>query len=141
MESAGAPAPPRAVARSAASPASGLCDLANGRESLEVPAVTDADGLDDRAPGPIVLLDVPGGTYWSGFLEFVRAELDARGYISPHDLSMVHVTDNVDAMLRAKFANDAAKFIESRPVAWIVRRRRRMLEEVSIVDEVAVGTR
>ena len=36
---------------------------------------------------PIVLLDVPGGTYWHRWLEFITAELGARSYISPgrHD--------------------------------------------------------
>ena len=48
-------------------------------------------------PGPIVLLDVPGGTYWQGWLEFVRAELLDRGYISAHDLCLVHVTDDVES--------------------------------------------
>ena len=48
-------------------------------------------------PGPIVLLDVPGGTYWSTWRDFVRDELQARGYVGEHDLCMVLVTDNVDA--------------------------------------------
>jgi hypothetical protein len=48
-------------------------------------------------PGPIVLLDVPGGTYWSTWRDFVRAELQARGYVGEHDLCMVLVTDDVDA--------------------------------------------
>ena len=47
-------------------------------------------------PGPIVLLDVPGGTYWSRWESFVRAELMDRGYISEHDLCLVTVTDDVD---------------------------------------------
>lgn len=48
-------------------------------------------------PGPIVLLDVPGGTYWSGWDQFVRDELLARGYVGEHDLCMVLVTDSVEA--------------------------------------------
>jgi len=47
-------------------------------------------------PGPVVLLDTPGGTYWTGWLEFVRQELLADGYISPGDLSLLTVTDRVD---------------------------------------------
>jgi uncharacterized protein (TIGR00730 family) len=46
-------------------------------------------------PAPIVLLDTPGGTYWRAWLDFVRAELVARGYISPEDLDLVLVTDDV----------------------------------------------
>jgi hypothetical protein len=48
-------------------------------------------------PGPIVLLDVPGGTYWSDWRAFIDAELLARGYVSEHDLDMVLITDDVDA--------------------------------------------
>lgn len=47
-------------------------------------------------PAPIVLLDVPGGTYWSGWRSFVERELLDRGYLSPSDLALVLVTDNVD---------------------------------------------
>lgn len=45
-------------------------------------------------PVPIVLLDKPGGTFWSGFLRFVRDELEAGGLISPGDLDRVTVTDS-----------------------------------------------
>ena len=47
-------------------------------------------------PGPVVLLDTPGGTYWHQWLEFVRTELVEPGYVSPNDLRLVHVTDDVD---------------------------------------------
>jgi uncharacterized protein (TIGR00730 family) len=47
-------------------------------------------------PAPIVLLDVPGGTYWHRWLDFVEAELMARHYISADDLKLVLVTDDVD---------------------------------------------
>jgi uncharacterized protein (TIGR00730 family) len=47
-------------------------------------------------PAPIVLLDVPGGTYWQRWLNFVQAELADRNYVSPADMALVHVTDNVD---------------------------------------------
>jgi uncharacterized protein (TIGR00730 family) len=50
-------------------------------------------------PAPIVLLDVPGGTYWLTWLQFVGAELRDRGYISPHDLGLVKITDDVDVAL------------------------------------------
>jgi uncharacterized protein (TIGR00730 family) len=46
-------------------------------------------------PAPIVLLDVPGGTYWSRWADFVEEELEARGYISPTDLTLLRVTDDV----------------------------------------------
>jgi len=46
-------------------------------------------------PGPIVLLDVPGGTYWSTWHDFVQREVLDRGYVSAHDLCFVRVTDDV----------------------------------------------
>jgi uncharacterized protein (TIGR00730 family) len=48
-------------------------------------------------PGPVVLLDTPGGTYWQGWLEFVRAELLANRYVSGPDLELLFVTDDIDA--------------------------------------------
>ncbi len=47
-------------------------------------------------PAPVVLLDVPGGTYWQGWQEFVDAELDARGYVSPEDRALLKITDDVE---------------------------------------------
>ncbi|MEZ5137817.1 MAG: TIGR00730 family Rossman fold protein [Acidimicrobiales bacterium] len=51
-------------------------------------------------PTPIVLLDVPGGTYWAGFTGFVRDELARRGLVAADDLERVLVTDSVDAAVR-----------------------------------------
>ena len=48
-------------------------------------------------PTPIVLLDEPGGTYWSGFARFVTEELAARRLVAPDDMDRVLVTDSVDA--------------------------------------------
>lgn len=45
---------------------------------------------------PIVLLDEPGGTYWTAFLKYVRDELLDNGLISPGDLSLFKVTDNIE---------------------------------------------
>jgi uncharacterized protein (TIGR00730 family) len=47
-------------------------------------------------PVPIVLLDVPGGTYWSHFSDFVRDELVSRGFVEPSDLRLYVVTDDID---------------------------------------------
>jgi uncharacterized protein (TIGR00730 family) len=46
-------------------------------------------------PSPVVLLDVPGGTYWQGWKAFVEDELTGRGYISKRDLSLLKITDDV----------------------------------------------
>ncbi|HET9730923.1 MAG TPA: LOG family protein, partial [Acidimicrobiia bacterium] len=50
-------------------------------------------------PAPIVLLDVPGGTFWQSWMQFVERELRARGYISPEDTAIVHITDDVAVAL------------------------------------------
>ncbi len=49
------------------------------------------------APAPIVLLEVPGGTYWQNWERFVRDEVVARGLVSPEDLQLFRITDDVDA--------------------------------------------
>ncbi|MGH9034030.1 MAG: TIGR00730 family Rossman fold protein [Acidimicrobiia bacterium] len=46
---------------------------------------------------PIVLLDVPDGTYWASWRAFIATELVGRGYVGKDDLDMVLVTDDVDA--------------------------------------------
>jgi uncharacterized protein (TIGR00730 family) len=48
-------------------------------------------------PTPIVLLDIPGGTYWQGFRAFVTEQLATRGLVSPDDLDRVLITDSVTA--------------------------------------------
>ncbi|MDQ1476820.1 MAG: hypothetical protein QOE62_2049 [Actinomycetota bacterium] len=50
-------------------------------------------------PAPIILLDVPGGTFWLSWLQFVERELRARGYISPEDLHLVKITDDASVAL------------------------------------------
>lgn len=49
---------------------------------------------------PVVLVDEPGGTYWTRWEQFVRDDLLARGYISPEDLSLYRVTDSVEEAVR-----------------------------------------
>lgn len=45
---------------------------------------------------PIVLLDEPGGDYWTSFQDFVNKQLLRRGMISSEDISLYKLTDNVD---------------------------------------------
>jgi uncharacterized protein (TIGR00730 family) len=47
-------------------------------------------------PTPIVLLDVPDGTYWRGFERFVSDDLVTLGLVAPDDLDRVLVTDSVE---------------------------------------------
>jgi len=46
-------------------------------------------------PSPIVLLDVPGGSFWQGLTEFVDKELVPPGLVASDDLARVLVTDSV----------------------------------------------
>jgi len=48
------------------------------------------------APAPIVLLDVPGGTYWQAWESFVVDEVIALGLVSAADRALYRITDNVD---------------------------------------------
>ena len=70
-------------------------------------------------PAPVVLLDTPGGTYWSRWVAFIEAELSG-DYISPGDLDLVRVTDDVDvavAEITGFHSNyDSIRFIEGRLV-------------------------
>jgi len=50
-------------------------------------------------PAPIVLLDVPGGTYWQSWTAFVGHELQERRYISGADLELFCITDDVHVAL------------------------------------------
>ncbi len=47
-------------------------------------------------PMPVLCLDVPGGTFWQGWLDFVKDDLLKGGYISPADLELFHITESVD---------------------------------------------
>lgn len=45
---------------------------------------------------PIVCIDKPGGDYWTGWQQFVHDHLLKKELISPEDLSLFKVTDDVD---------------------------------------------
>ena len=45
---------------------------------------------------PIVMVDVPGGNYWHTWTDFVREQLLGRKLISPEDLALFRITDNVN---------------------------------------------
>jgi len=46
-------------------------------------------------PAPVVLLDVPGGTYWTSWVQYVDDELVAAGLVSSQDHDLYLVTDDV----------------------------------------------
>ncbi|HXQ60809.1 MAG TPA: LOG family protein [Acidimicrobiales bacterium] len=47
-------------------------------------------------PAPLVLLDVPDGTYWRGWQRFVDEQVATRGLVSPEDHSLYRITADVD---------------------------------------------
>src|SRR5208337_3536060 len=47
-------------------------------------------------PAPLVLLDVPGSTYWQGWRHFLDAEVASRQLVSPEDHSLFKITSDVD---------------------------------------------
>ncbi len=48
-------------------------------------------------PAPVVLLDVPGGTYWQAWSRFLTEEVESRHLVSPEDRAFFLVTDNAQA--------------------------------------------
>jgi uncharacterized protein (TIGR00730 family) len=53
-----------------------------------------------RDPIPLVLVDEPGGTYWSRWLQFFEEELLAQDYITPSDFYLFERVDSVDAAVQ-----------------------------------------
>ena len=51
-------------------------------------------------PAPLVLLDVPDGTYWRGWRTFVDEQVASRGLVSGDDHALYHVTADVDQAAR-----------------------------------------
>lgn len=49
---------------------------------------------------PVVLIDVPGGTYWLEWRRYLEKHLMKRGLISSEDMHFFKVTDNVDVAVR-----------------------------------------
>jgi len=47
-------------------------------------------------PAPLVLLEVPGGTYWQSWGRWVADEVQARKLIGPYDRNLYRITDNVE---------------------------------------------
>lgn len=45
---------------------------------------------------PIVMVDQPGGTYWSRVQEFIEEEMKGNGLVSPADSSLYRITHSVD---------------------------------------------
>ena len=48
---------------------------------------------------PLILVDEPGGTYWSTCVDFFHNKLLAEGYICPSDFSFFEVVDSIDDVI------------------------------------------
>jgi uncharacterized protein (TIGR00730 family) len=55
---------------------------------------------------PVILY---GSEYWSGLLDWVRSTMAPHGTISPHDLELITVTDDVDEIVRVIQDADATR--------------------------------
>jgi uncharacterized protein (TIGR00730 family) len=51
-------------------------------------------------PIPIVMVDSPGGSYWQHWRTYVERELLKAGMISPEDMNLFTITDDVDQAVR-----------------------------------------
>jgi uncharacterized protein (TIGR00730 family) len=71
-------------------------------------------------PAPLVLLDVPGGTYWARWLEFVTHEVLGHGLIGAVDLGLFTITDSVDTAAEEIFgfyrSYDSLRYVDGRLV-------------------------
>lgn len=57
---------------------------------------------------PVVLLDIPGGTFWQSALDFIRNQLEAHQYILPNDLKLmrlVHTAEEAVAEINQFYSN------------------------------------
>ena len=52
-----------------------------------------------RDPLPLVLVDEPGGTYWSHYLQFFKEKLLKEGYISDTDFDLFECVESVDDVM------------------------------------------
>jgi uncharacterized protein (TIGR00730 family) len=55
---------------------------------------------------PVILF---GSAYWSGLVDWIRDTMVAQGTVGPHDLELLHVTDDVAEVIRVIQAADAAR--------------------------------
>ncbi len=98
-------------------------------------------------PRPVVLLDLPGGTYWDTWLDFVKRELVDRRMIDARDLDLLTITRSSEEALAeiqrfysvyhsSRFVGDRLMLRLSRPLP-----PERMAElEVEFSDIIGAGT-
>jgi hypothetical protein len=49
-----------------------------------------------REPLPLILIDEPGGTYWTRYIDFLKEELLSNGYINETDLDLFERSESSD---------------------------------------------
>ncbi len=47
-------------------------------------------------PSPVVFIDTPGGSHWKDWFAYVNDRLLRKGLISPEDMNLFQITDNVE---------------------------------------------
>jgi hypothetical protein len=71
-------------------------------------------------PAPVIMLDVPGGTYWQRWVDFVAEELEQTAYVSAEDHHLYCVTDSihtaVDEVLGFYVNYQSQRFVKGRLV-------------------------
>ncbi|GIX04645.1 MAG: Rossman fold protein, TIGR00730 family [Planctomycetaceae bacterium] len=69
---------------------------------------------------PVVCIDHSGGTYWKTWYDYVRQELLGRRLISPEDLSLFKITDDLDnaisEILHFYAVYDSMRYVQDRLV-------------------------
>jgi uncharacterized protein (TIGR00730 family) len=84
-------------------------------------------------PAPVVLLEVPGGTYWQAWERFVTTEVAERGLINLGDSSLYLITDDV-----ADAAGEILGFYRNyHSVRWVGDRLVVRLQAAPTPDEVS----
>lgn len=83
-------------------------------------------------PAPLVLLEVPDGSFWQSWTAFLTNEVEPRGLISPDDQHLWRVTDDV-----AEAAEEITGFYRNyHSVRWVGRRLVIRLQHAPTNDEL-----
>jgi len=77
-----------------------------------------------RNPLPLIVVDEPGGTYWSGWIQFLKDHLLANGYISDSDLDLIERVEDVDDAVskinRFYFRYHSLRYIDNQVVLRLI---------------------
>ena len=87
-------------------------------------------------PVPIVFIDAPGGTYWRNWKQYVEDHLLAEGLVSPADMRLFKVTDDLDEAI-AEITGFYRRYHSSRYVGdlLVIRMNTRLsAESVALLD-------